>query len=107
MRIYIAGPYTADHPRKVLENVNKAIDIGIMLMQKGHSVFIPHLSHYIHMRPNCPFEYKEYLKSDLEWLMVSEALFYIGQSPGADLELLAAKELGIKIFYSIAEVPSA
>lgn len=104
MRVYIIGPYTADHPRQVLKNVNAAIDIGIKIMEKGHAVFIPHLSHYIHLRPNCTFEYDEYIKNDIEWLKVSDAVFVLGSSPGSDKEIEIAKSLGLKIFRSLDEI---
>ena len=105
MRIYIIGPITAEHPREVLKNVNSAIDAGIEIMKRGHSVFIPHLFYYMHMRPNCPFEYEEYVKNDFEWLKVSDAVFFLKSSPGSDKELKIAKKLGLKIFKSLDEIP--
>ena len=104
MRIYIIGRYSANHPREVLKNVNRAIDIGIELIKKGHAVFIPHLSHYIHLRPYCPFEYEEYLRNDIEWLKVSDPVFFINQSKGANRELEIAKSLGLRIYTNLGDV---
>ena len=106
MKMFIAGPYTADHPRDVLVNVNNAIDAGIEVMKRGHSVYIPHLTHYIHLRPQCPFEYEEYLINDREFLEVCDGLLVIGASPGADKEVEAAKSLGITVYYSVEEIDS-
>jgi len=39
------------------------------------------------------------------WLQQCEALFYIGPSKGADIELARAKELGLQIFHELKEVP--
>ena len=104
MKFFISGPYTASHPREVLKNVNIAIDIGIELMKKGHAVYIPHLTHYIHLRPNCPFEYEEYLYNDIEFLKVCDALFFINHSNGADKELKLASKMKKKIYYDLKEV---
>ena len=70
-------------------------------MKRGHSVYIPH---YMYLRPNCPFEYEEYLKNDLEWLKVSDAVFFMSHSNGADGELRVTKELGLKVYTDIREV---
>ena len=105
MHFYIMGPYTALHPRQVLKNVNTAIDIGIELMKLGHSVYVLHFTHYMHLRPNCPFEYEEYMQNDLEWLEISDAVFFIDHSPGTDRELKYAKELNKKVFYNLSKVP--
>lgn len=105
MRIFISGPYSASHPREVQRNVSKAIYHAIFLMKKGHSVFVPHLSHYIHIHPACPFEYEEYLRNDMAWLEVSEAVLRLpGASVGADKEVERAKELGIPVYHSIEEI---
>lgn len=109
MRIYVAGPYTADHPRKVLENVNKAIDVAMELMKKGHSVYVPHWTHYMHLRPHCTFEYDEYVKNDMEWVKVSDAVFRLyGESKGADREVMLANRLGkLTYYYDLDSVPDA
>ena len=98
MRVYIAGPYTAEHPRDVLKNVNAAIDAGIEIMELGHNVYIPHLSHYIHMRPPCTFEYIEYLNNDKAWLRKSDIVVRLdGKSIGADIECSWANEFDIPV----------
>lgn len=107
MRIFISGPYSKpSHPREVQRNVSRAIVHGIWLMQKGHSVFIPHYSHYMHLHPACTFEYEEYLRNDMAWLEVSQGVLRLpGESVGADKEVQRARELGIPVFYSLEEVP--
>lgn len=106
MRIFIAGSYTADHPRKVLNNVNKAIDAGIQLMEMGHSVFIPHLSHYIHLRPHCTFEYEEYMRNDTAFLEVCDAIYRLpGKSAGADRECQMAARLNIPVYRRLEDIP--
>jgi len=117
MRVYIAGPYSPRKSRtkhealqEVSKNVQRAIEAAIALIEKGHYPYVPHLTHFIHINPKCPKDYGpswyyEYDKTFLEhW---AEALLYLGSSEGADRELELAKKLGLKIFYSLDEVPKA
>jgi hypothetical protein len=112
LRIYVAGPYSpveVEGNNKIVvaaRNVNRAIEIAIELIKKGHNPFVPHLNHYISIHEGCPLNVPWY---KLDYSFVdhwAEGLFYIGHSYGADLELARAKKLGLKIFYSLEEVPN-
>ena len=112
MRIYIAGPYaptdTTLHnaSRKAQQNVDKAIEVANALIEKGHYVFVPHLSHYIHIHYSCKRDYHEWwYKEDNTFLEHwAEALFFIGESKGANQELELARKKGLVIFTSLDEV---
>jgi hypothetical protein len=108
LRIYVCGPYTASTGYNVEKNVRKAIDVGLALFKKGHFPFIPHLTHYVDIRGkernNAP-TWIEYMDRDLAWLQVSDALYFIGRSRGADIELEAAFEWDLDIYYTISDVP--
>jgi len=114
LRIYIAGPYSPqnctlhDAPRIAQRNVDKAIEIANRLIDKGHFVFVPHLSHYIYIHSSSrkrPWKY--WIELDLTFLRRwADALFFIAPSRGANIELREAKKLGLKIFYSLDEVPT-
>ena len=113
MRIYVAGPYTPkncdlhDASRIAMKNVDKAIEVGNALIEKGHFPFIPHLSHYVHVHHSSKKDYGIwYYRYDESFLKYwAEALFYISSSKGADDELKLAKDLGLKIFYCLEDVP--
>jgi len=108
MIIYISGPYSADTNEGKLQNTQTAIDVGIELIRKGYTVIIPHLSHYTDMRAQelgIEFSWEIWMKQDLELLERCDALYFIGESRGACIELERAKELGLRIFYSLEEVP--
>jgi len=114
MRIYIAGPYNPVNAKNKHEaiqiaakNVYRAVEAAITLIERGHYPFVPHLTHYIHIHPSCPRDYGEWwYEYDMTFLeMWAEALLYLAPSKGADKELEKAKELGLRIFYSIDEVP--
>lgn len=107
MLIYVSGPYSANSIKECEDNTYRAIDIGLELQSKGHQVIIPHLSHWQDLRAKekgikIPYDY--WIDVDLKMIGICDALFYIKQSKGADIELAKAKELGLKIFYSLDEV---
>jgi hypothetical protein len=110
LRIYVAGPYTAPTSSKLEENTKRAIDAGIALLHKGHTPFIPHLTHYVDLRAQergITISWDEYIKWDTEWLDACDALLYLGSSKGADLELEHAKAAGKQVFMSVEDVPTA
>jgi hypothetical protein len=100
IKIYLASPYTngdtAINIRTQIEVANKLIDLGFC-------PFLPLLSHFQHMI--FPRVYEDWLKLDLEWLEQCDCILRLeGESKGADLEVLYAKEKNIPVFYSIEEV---
>ena len=108
LRIYIAGPYTAADQNGHELNTLRAIDAGIAIFKKGHLPYIPHLTHYVDMRAKqtgIRLEWSDYIKWDMPWLELCDALLYLGKSRGADLELRRGQRLKKKIFYSIEEIP--
>jgi len=115
LKIYVAGPYTPkncslhDAARIAQRNTTEAIKIGNALMAKGHYVFVPHLTHYLHIHESCTIHdanfWYELDNSFLnDW---ANAFFYISPSWGADQELKIAELKGFKIFRKIEDVPEA
>ena len=108
LRIYIAGPYSASTDEQRRNNVNAAKDAGIFLVQRGHYPFIPHLTHYVDERTieiGTVLTWEDYIRWDLEWLKMCEAFLYMGNSPGANIELKAAQEQGLPIYYTVDDIP--
>jgi len=105
MKIYVAGPYTARHLRDTQRNVDTAIDMGIQIWKKGHFPYIPHLTHYIYLRPTCDLEWEDFIEWDKVWLDACDAFLYLGKSRGADLELKYAKSKGKIIFKNLDDIP--
>lgn len=112
-RIFIAGPYCPygaeihDASRLAQRNVDKALEVANALVDKGHFIFVPHVSHYIHTHYSNKTDkgawwYEEDNTFLDHWATV---LYFIGPSRGADKELERAKKLGLKIYWSILEVP--
>lgn len=108
MRIYIAGPYSADTPAEVDANVQRAIDAGIAVIKKGHVPYIPHLSHWVDKRAselNQPITWDEWMEIDSVWLSACDALLYLAPSPGANRELAQALREDKQVFYSVDDMP--
>lgn len=110
MKIYIAGPYSANTPDGKIHNTNVAIDAAIKLLAKGHYPYIPHLTHFVDQRAiqiGITIEWEDYIRWDMVWLDLCDALLYLGSSRGADLELQFAQKKGKRIYYSVGEIVSA
>lgn len=108
LRIYIAGPYTAEDEASIWNNVVAAIDAGIEIYKRGHYPYVPHLTHFVDKRSSetgAGLRWEDYLVWDREWLKQCNAFFLLGKSPGSDLELKWAKGLGLRVFQSLDEIP--
>ena len=108
MKIYIAGPYSAKTKRERLQNAIRAVKAGLIAFKKGHYFFIPHLFHWADQYARImglEMAWQDWMKWDSAWLVECDALLYLAPSKGADIELNTAKELGLKIYYSIDDVP--
>ena len=104
-RIYW-NPLSSDTDEGMFENCQRAVDVGIQLMQKGHYA-IPHLSLWTNIRA----EVKHGVTFDWDWWMAwtwiywnVEAIYYIGSSRGAILNSTPSKEL-VENILSLDEVP--
>jgi hypothetical protein len=112
-KIYVAGPYTPhdcslhDAARIAQRNTTEAIKIGNALMAKGHFVFVPHLTHYLHIHESCQIkDAKFWYDLDDSFLMDwADSLFYISPSWGADRELRWAEAKELAVFKNLGEVP--
>jgi len=100
-RIYVAGPISADTKEEMDANVIIACHITGELIYKGHYPYTPHLLHQLKLKK--PHEF--WMEFDDQWLRQCDALFYIAPSPGANIELARARELGMRVYFDLEEVP--
>ncbi len=101
MRIYVAGPYSKGD---VAVNVKNAVFAADIIVAKGHTPYIPHLTHFWHMLSPRPYGF--WLDYDAEWLTLCDALYRIpGESMGADTEVAIAERLHLPIYYRLEDIP--
>jgi hypothetical protein len=92
MKIYVAGPYSAD-PAVCTQ---AAIVVADLVIEAGHEPFIPHL--YYHVEKFRSRHYEVWMKIDLAFLGVCDLVVRMpGHSPGADREVEAAERLNIPV----------
>jgi hypothetical protein len=101
MYIYIAGPYTNGD---TILNIRRAITVADRLVDMGHTPFIPHMTYAWHMvSPHTDINF--WYEYDLKWLEKCDALFrIIGDSHGADQEVLKATLLGLPVFMNFNDI---
>lgn len=99
-RVFISSPYTLGD---TCDNVRRQHDAMAALLMLGHLPFAPLLSHYqqiIH-----PMGWEEWIRWDLEWLAQCQVVLRLpGQSKGADIECVRARELLIPVLTTRAEL---
>ena len=108
LRIYLAGPYSGSNRKEIKKNVDRAVDAGIEVFLKGHFPYVPHLTDRVDGRARetgREMTWHDFIRWDMPWLEVCDALLYLDKSNGSDLELDKAKRLGKQIFYSVEEIP--
>ena len=102
MIIYIAAPYTNGD---TAWNVNIATKYADAIIEKGHTPYIPHLTHFWHLISPKLKEF--WLEYDLKFLPKCDCLYRaVGYSKGADAEVRQAKKLGMYIYYNMEDIPN-
>lgn len=112
LRIFIAGPYSAETREGVEMNVQKAMDVAACLWYRGHYPFVPHLFDLLdqHLQSKRrfffgPMDYEDWMDWCASYLEVCDAVLYLGSSPGADRELLSAASRRIPIYTRLEQIP--
>ena len=109
--IYVAGPYTADSQLERDRNIAAADKVGRDLLAMGHAPIVPHnLSRGWELDDRFQHDPRDlaeshFLRMDLEIINRCDALFFLGHSPGADVELARARERLLPVYTNIDDVP--
>ena len=99
-RVYISGPYSQP---STSYNVRLAIEAANTLLLAGFAPFVPHLNWGWDLI--YPHSYDTWLNWCVAWVPACDRLLRIhGASPGADIEVALAKELGIPVYYTMCEL---
>ena len=98
--VYVAGPYTKPNPA---HNVWRAVQAADALLALDFVPYVPHISQL--WDTISPKDYETWMKLDFAFIERCDAVLRLsGESPGADREVIRAKELGIPVANSIAEL---
>ena len=99
-RVYIAGPLSAiacDY----IANLHRFMEVDVLLRRHGFAPYNPAQDVLAGMVAG-DLTYDDYFEPNIAWMEVSEAVYLIGPSPGADRECLRAAELGIPVFDNLS-----
>jgi hypothetical protein len=110
--VFISCPLSATTLNKVSRNVDRGMDAYIALLLRGQKPFLFNLAHFPDRRAGQWYDleiprelYRRQAISLLEGCC--DSLLYLGKSEGTDAELERAKELKMRIFADVSEVPYA
>jgi hypothetical protein len=108
-RVYVAGAYSASNVLQVFENMRKGIQLTIQVWQAGYAPFCPWLDYQFNIsrhnedKPNV----QNFYDYSMAWLEVSNAVLVVPDSEasvGTQKEIERAKELGIPVFHTMADL---
>lgn len=97
--VYVAGPYRAATPRRILANIWTAQEAALVVWQAGGVAICPHANTALF---DGEADDSVWLQGDLELLRRSDAVLMCGawqESAGATAEHRLATELGLPVFY--------
>ena len=105
LRVYVAGPYSADNVIDVLKNIGHGEKMCARLFELGFAPFCPwHDKTYVMDLPSNNFTVEQFYEFSLAWLEVSDAVYLIPgwqKSKGTLREVEFARERNIPIFEDI------
>lgn len=108
IKVYVAGPYSADNVLDVLRNIGRGEQLAAELFQMGFAPFVPwHDKDFVIKQPEGNFEVGIFYKYSMEWLRVSDCVLVLPgytKSKGTLAEIAEAERLNIPVFYSIDEL---
>ena len=115
MLILIAGPYrsgTNDDPKLMQQNLNNLESVALPLFRKGH---VPMIGEWVALplinlagstKPgDAAWEEVQYPVAHRLLEKCDAILRLEGASKGADEDVRVATELGLKVYYSVEDVP--
>ena len=106
--VFVTGPYSAPTEAEVKHNIQRAIDIGRIVFQKGYYPIVPHLlvrDYYDPEDDSGIFGYEALMQYTLAVVPKCDILLIYDHSPGADREWKLAQSLGKAIYFYVEQLP--
>jgi hypothetical protein len=108
IRVYVAGPYSANNVMDVLHNIREGIDACARLLLLGFAPYCPWLDHhYVLSQAGPALKVADLQEASMQWLGASQALFLLPgweQSKGTRSEWAEALDRGIPAFSSLDDL---
>lgn len=109
MRVYVAGSYNSDNVIGVLDNMRRGMRAATELLLAGFSPWVPWFDYHFQLmlRDDESLSIEDYYRYSMEWVDVSEAMYVVKlseNSRGTQAEIDRANEIGIPVFYDMAEL---
>lgn len=105
MVIAVSGPYSAPAAQQRQENLDKLNITAARLLEKGHTPVIGvNAALPVIEKANLPDSYHSMMDISMAVMTACEAIFMIGESPGALREMEYFKSRGLPVFYSLDEL---
>lgn len=104
-RVYISGPISnggsASFSERA-ENVRRAAQVMLDLMEDGFAVQCPQLTEYAERVTGRHMAHSLWLENDFPWVEVSDAVLRLpGESTGSDMEVAHAGKYDVPVFTDV------
>lgn len=104
IRVYVAGPYSANNVLDVLKNIGRGQKACAELFRLGFAPFCPwHDKSFVTDQPEEQFTVEQFYRYSMAWLDVSDCILILPgweESSGTIAEYERASELGIPQFFN-------
>ena len=108
IKVYVAGPYSADNVVDVLKNIGRGEHMAGLLFSKGYAPFCPWLDNaFVINHWFEDFSVQQFKDYSMEWLKVCDCVLLVdgwSKSKGTIAEMAEAKKLGIPVLYTVYEL---
>lgn len=108
LRVYVAGPYSANNVMDVLRNIRKGTYVSYQLMTMGFAPFCPWLdADFVYQDQGDLLKKDDFYEYSLEWMLASQAVLLQGDwknSTGTLKEIEEANKNNIPVFENLNEL---
>ena len=106
IRVYVAGPYSANNVMDVLHNIRKGVGVCAQLVTLGFAPYCPWLDHH-YVLSGAAITVRDLQEASMQWLGVSQAMLMLSgweHSKGTRSEWAEALDRGIPVFSSLDDL---
>ena len=102
IKVYVAGPYSADNILDVLKNIRTGVSAATLLLQNGFAVYCPFVDFQFGLSDSLPMDV--YKNNSLAFLDSCDVILMLPNwehSKGAREELKVAMFKNMRVFYDV------